>query len=401
MKTKIKLLFGLAALTFTIISTFEATNNSESGNIWNNRDDKGTADRHHHISLASALASSFPSNSSNPRLLSSVALGKDPQQSSSLPPPTRFTVWTDPNEKAFTMLLPQGWKAIGGTLRTISGTNDADFWFNATDSTHREIIFAADALAYYVLPAPLLGPDGSIYPGSTLPIPTVYDYRSASDYIRQFILPSLQKSTSPDIQIVNITDYSILNSSSSSPVAVITQATGATAILSFTKDNEQYRVGVNVITLGWATGWDAIVFAAAAPQNDFDRVTKLATMIIPSFTERTAWVKNEIIQKEARTGIRVNLQQYMENSISQRYAEKNAVTDATSQAWSEAMLGTHVVKNSATGDVYTVPNDYQYWWSDAHGNLVGTISDSNPDPQGGFVKLPEEKPMETTTRETE
>lgn len=417
LKTKLKLLVGLAAIAFTIASTTEAAILIDSVTRHNNDDSNGV--KSHGILVASAF------RSSNPQLLPSAALEKgimslsslpssalrlsspilnarsisSSPSPSSLPSATHFTVWTDPNENAFTMLLPQGWKATGGTLRTISGTNDADFWFNATDPTKKEIVFAADALAYYILPSPLLGPDGSIYPGSTLAIPTVYNYRSASDYIRQFVMPSLKKSASPDIQIVKITDYPIPNSSSSSsssPMTVITQATGATAILSFTKDNEKYTIGVDVVTLGWATGWDAIAFAAAAPQNDFDSVTKLASMIIPSFTEKTDWVKNEIVQKEVRTGIRIGVQQYLENSINQRYAEKNAVTDATSQAWSEAMLGTHQVRNSATGDIYTVPNNYQYWWGDAHGNLVGTVSDSNPDPKGGFVKLQEQKPVQTT-----
>jgi hypothetical protein len=299
-----------------------------------------------------------------------------------------LTVWKDPNENAFTMLLPQGWKATGGTLRTISGTNDADFWFNATDPTNKEMIFAANALAYYILPSPTMGlPDGSFYPGSNSPFPNVYYYRNASQYIKEFIVPFLQSTSlaGHDLQITKITDYPVPKSVYSS---ITTEASGATALLSFTKDGEEYSEGVDIITAGWSTGWYAEVLSGvSAPKNDFDKVTQLSEMILPTFTENVQWAKNEIIQKEIRTGIRTDVQHFLEKTIDQTYAEINAARDASSQAWSEAMRGTHQVQNPATGDKFTVPNSYQYWWVDPRGNLAGTNTDTNPDPTADFKQL--------------
>jgi hypothetical protein len=334
---------------------------------------------------ATSLLESSPSASP----LASSSSSSSPSSSQQLET-AYFTVWTDPNENAFTMLLPQGWKATGGTLRTISGTNDADFWFNATDPTNKEIIFAANALTYYILASPATGlVDGSVYPGSYSPVPNVFFYRNASDYIRQFALPFLQHSTASDIQITKITDYPIPTFAYS---AITTEASGATALLSFTRGGEKYTMGLDIITAAWATGWYVVVRSAvSAPEKDFDKVTHLSKMILPTFTEKLQWAQNEIIQKEKRTGIRMDLQQFMENSINQRYAATTAAKDVSNQAWSDAMLGIHRVQNPATGETYEVPNNYQYWWVDPHGNLAGTSTLTNPNPNAGFTQLKDTK----------
>jgi hypothetical protein len=298
-----------------------------------------------------------------------------------------FKVWNDPNENAFSMLLPQSWSATGGTLRNIAGTGDADFQVNATDPTGKEQIIIAYSYKYYVSPLLVGLPEGSVYNPTSAVIypatPNVFSYRSAADYVKEFIVPELQKN-SEDVQILNMTNYP---TPSYYYLSGNTQASAVSAILSFTKGGEQYIGGIRLVTAGPGLVWFVDFQAAVAPKDDFQKVSDLASMILPTTRYNLQWAQNEIVQKEARTGIRVDLQKYLENSIDQRFATRESTTDITSQAWSEAMLGTTQAEDPDTGTTYTVPNNFQYWWVDPHGNLVGTTTDTNPNIDQGFKLL--------------
>jgi hypothetical protein len=285
------------------------------------------------------------------------------------------------------MLLPQGWSATGGTLRNIAGTGDPDFQVNATDPTGKEQILFAFSYRYYSIPRPDL-PEGSVYdPFGTIsifaPSPNVYYYRTAVEYVQQFVVPELQKENQ-NVQIVNITNYPV-PTSYYTPETV--EVSAVSAILSFFRGGEEYLGGLRLLTSSYGIGWFVDMQAVISPKTDFPRVSELASMILPTPTFNLQWAENEIVQKETRTGIRGNLQQYVENSIGQRFLTAESAKDAASQAWSEAMLGTTQAKDPDTGSTYTVPNNYPYWWVDPHGTLVGTTTDTNPNFDQGFKRL--------------
>lgn len=299
-----------------------------------------------------------------------------------------FRVWNDPNENAFSMLLPQGWSAIGGTLRNIAGTGDPDFQVNATDPTGREQILFAFSYKYYISPLLIGLPEGSIYnPTMTIPnppTPNVYSYRSAADYVNQFIVPELQKEGYQDVQILKMTDYPV-PSYYYSPET--TQVTAISTILSFNKGGEEYLGGLRLLTSSVGLVWFVDYQGVISPKNDFQKVSNLASMILPTTRINLQWAQNEVIQKQIRSGIRIDLQKYLENSIDQRFVTRESTTDITSQAWSEAMLGTTQAEDPDTGTTYTVPNNFPYWWVDPHGNLVGTTTNENPNVDQGFKVL--------------
>jgi hypothetical protein len=166
---------------------------------------------------------------------------------------TYFTLWNDPTENAFTVLIPKGWivqpyfGSNSGVIRTLNGLNNADFIFNVTDPSGRDQIFGADAATYYDEPNPALGlNEGSIYPGSNSNIPNVYYYRNAADYVKQFTLPFLQIKH-PDAQVVNIKDVS-------SPQTPYTTVQACFFLIPIMVNNTSWAQMFSLATLGQGHG---------------------------------------------------------------------------------------------------------------------------------------------------
>lgn len=292
-----------------------------------------------------------------------------------------FTLWNDPTENAFTVLIPKGWivqpyLGLGpsGVIRTLNGGNNADFIFNVTDPSGRDQIFGADAAPYYDEPNPALGlNEGSIYPGSNSNIPNVYYYRNAVDYVKQFTLPFLQIKH-PDAQIVNIKDIS----SPQTPYI-----TGASVLFSYTNNGEQYLLGADVFTGNTGPGpWYVIAFGTSAPKSDFYHVSNLAQMVIFSPKINKDWAIAEIHGRESRTNIILNEQEAVANIINKH--TPSGIDSRLSQAWSDTILGSSEWVSN-TGSTYNLPNDFQHYWVDPSQNIAASNTNTSPGPE--FTQL--------------
>jgi len=258
-----------------------------------------------------------------------------------------FTLWNDPTENAFTVLIPKGWLVepyLGsntGVIRSFNGLNNVDFIFNVTDQAGRDQIFFADASTYYSEPNPALGlNEGSVYPGTNSNTPNVYYYRNATDYVKQFVLPFLQGKYS-DVQILSIKNIS----------SQIPNITGASVLFSYTNKGEQYMMGVDVMTGGRGV-WYVSLLGASAPKSEFHGVSNLAHVVLISPKINKDWAIAEIHGREARMNIILNEQEAISSIINQH--TPSGIDSRLSQAWSDTILGSSEWISS-TGTTYNLP----------------------------------------------
>ncbi len=291
-----------------------------------------------------------------------------------------FTLWNDPTENAFSIMIPKGWTVqpylgLGnsGVIRSLNGAHGADFIFNVTDQTVKDQIFFAWSGAYYQVPVSCPGGPEGMYFGWMH-----YCYRNAVDYVKEFVLPLVQRIHS-DAQIVTMKDISF-------PVqgqTVFYCCSAASALFSYTGDSEQYLIGADVITGGLRGGplspgnWYVSIAGFSAPKSELQNVFNLAQMVFFSAKENKEWAIGENQQTLNRANIISNTQEAIENIINQHVP--SGMSAKLAQAWSDETLGSSDWVSN-TGYHYNLPNDFDHYWTDPAGNIAASNTDTSPGP---------------------
>jgi hypothetical protein len=295
---------------------------------------------------------------------------KDPSKVAGL---VQMTSWKDPNEGAFTVNVPSGWKIDGGTVRPYI---DAALKIIAT-SGDKGIQVENPYPPIYTAPNAVLTfsgfPEGSHYnpSGGISQDMIVMSEKSAQDYIQTVLAPKLglkvDSVTARDDLVAKIPKLSY-----------ITQTTAAEATLS--GDGKVHKVvvieqgmnmaGIGIWTIGLTHYW--------APASEIDKVEQIATAMDQSFKLDPTWAKNEQAQVAKRSGIISKNGQEISDIINSTFEYRSASQDKLADKWSDAILGVQDVYDPSTGENYTVPNTSKYYWTDGLNSVVGTDTHDSP-----------------------
>lgn len=296
-----------------------------------------------------------------------------------------FKVWTDPAEGAFSIIIPKDWNANGGTERIMT---DPNFIFEA---------YSGDAKIFFYIPTPIRYWEPTTYDASRgYPEGTkvqeygldlfILRYHSGREYISNIILPQLQQGY-PDAKITSIQDLPDVAKAYGEPLATQTEAASAT--ISFTANGIPMKAGYTVIVdreiygqniWGETMGlWIAKVIGAIAPEAEFDSVTELYAMILPTSKINPTWQQYELEGRQQRSAmIRSTSQRIIEMDY-QMFQEESESRMRLARGWMNAFGGTETVKDKY-GTEYTVPSGpgMNYWWNKA-GDIRPTELDQQPD----------------------
>jgi hypothetical protein len=117
--------------------------------------------------------------------LAQTAAAQSGVPAAAIPIVHKWTKFSDPQESAFQVDVPQGWKVVGGTIRR----NALQYrsWVNATSPDGATIVAINDPDEWsYVIPTPLLAAsgfhEGSLYGGGAGTIYTVARYRDGQQF---------------------------------------------------------------------------------------------------------------------------------------------------------------------------------------------------------------------------
>jgi len=296
-----------------------------------------------------------------------------------VPPDDEFITYKDPNEGAFTLKVPKGWKVEGGVVRPyIDAAVALEMKKDAEGIT---------AISYYAPLPPLFAEpnetlsmagfiEGSRYNPSygVAQDMIVYHYLPGQSYIREWLLPQIRQYY-PDTKILSSRDRpDMLKSLPQIPWFDVSQSC-AEAEVEGTVEGTKVKGKIIVFTQlirppGMSSGiWLANVLLYNAPSQKLEQLEAIANKMNDTFRVDPAWALREAQEQIKRSQIISQSADDVARIIRQTYEKRSAVMDEISRKWSNAILGKVDLVDSETGEInWGVPSGSNYYWR--QGDLI-------------------------------
>jgi hypothetical protein len=309
-----------------------------------------------------------------------------------IPIVSHWVKFSDPQEQAFQVDVPQGWKVAGGTTRR----NALQYrsWVETVSPDGGTIVAINDPNEWsYVIPTPLLAMagfgEGSLYSGGGGTVYTVARYRDG----RQFAVEWTQR------KLATLCSGIKLGGSRERPelTSQINAVAGASGIhhdageASFACAKGPLKltafVLADVVSISGQAGaiWYAETIAGfLSPSPVAGIAAGLLAHMLKSVQVNPAWVARnsnmavQVSQTEAQTNAAIS------DSIMRGWEDRGAATDRVMEEGSRARLGIDIYSDPETGNKYTVANDHNFYWVNPSGTVIGTDTDTAPK---GFSRL--------------
>ena len=305
-----------------------------------------------------------------------------------VPPDDEFVTYKDPNEGAFILKVPQGWKVEGGVVRPyIDAAVVLEVNKDAEGIT--AISYYAPLPPLFVEPCEVLSMagfiEGSRYNPSygVMQDMIVYHYLPAQSYIRERLLPQI-KENYPDARVVSSRDRPDLLKSVPPIPWLETSRACAEAVVEGTVERTKVRGKIVVFTQltrppGMPSGmWQANVLLYNAPPSELEQLEGIINKMNDTFRIDRDWALREAREQIKRCKIISQSANEVANIIHQTYEKRSAVMDEISRKWSNAILGRVDLVDPETGEIdWGVPSGSNYYWKQGD-VIIGTETYERP-----------------------
>lgn len=299
-----------------------------------------------------------------------------------------FTKFTDPNEGAFSMGVPSGWKVTNGS-GLVRPYIDAAVAFEAKSPSGQGFMIQDPYGYIYATPNQLLTyagfTEGSLYnPSGGISNPMmVRKYVPAADFSSELIAKSgLQVS---DVRITDRPDLVNLSS------PLISRQSASETTLDYTAEGKAMSMVLVIRTTlieGAGTGvWYVSGMEYYSPKELMNETELLALGMQRSLKVDPAWAMRESKEMQKRMGIISQDQNDVAAIISSVFETRSASMDELNHKWDNAILGIEDVYDPATGGHYMVDSGSNYYWIDNRGTIYGTDIDQSPFPLEDMQKM--------------
>jgi hypothetical protein len=292
----------------------------------------------------------------------------------------RYERWTDPAEGAFSVEIPAGWTASGGTERPSTLLVQATVQASSPDSKVTALM--TDALPLYVEPNATLAyadiGEGGTYTDATGYSSPVRTYAPGAEYLRDYVLPArgvdatiTRLRNRPDLA-ERLTRYGI-NSYDAGEIEY-----------TFDRNGVAYTGGAVAITervsLSAYSAWHVWrLYLTEAPSARYGEGVAALGRLAGSLSVDPAWAQRQSQTTAQQSGIIARMNDDVSETLSSGYWERQRVYDALSERREKATLEIEDVVDSDSGASYRVESGPEYYWIDPHGSIVGTDTDTRPD----------------------
>jgi hypothetical protein len=296
-----------------------------------------------------------------------------------------WQVFSDPNEGAFQIEVPQGWRVGGGTARR--SALQFRLWATAISPDGYTILSVNDPQAiYYIAPSPMLSSGGfsmgSVYSPGGGNAYVVAPYQSGSQFAAYWGGGKLS-SFCTSVTIVGSRERPDL----SQRVNAITASLGiyydfGETTFSCNRNGVPMTANFMVSTLiiGGSVGmWmpDTIEsFVAPAPVAGL--AAGILAHMVKSHQVNPTWAMGQSETTAAVSRITAQTNNYISDTIMSGWEQRGATIDRVMEEGSRTRLGIDIYSDPTTETEYTVGNTSNHYWTDAAGNVVGTDTDNAP-----------------------
>ncbi|HYF92361.1 MAG TPA: hypothetical protein VD969_08930 [Symbiobacteriaceae bacterium] len=311
------------------------------------------------------------------RVMDSVRLQGCPETDAPL---HTFERWHDPNEQAFTMELPAGWRVQGGTLRPGIALVQAEVAVTSPDDQIR--LWFGDHFQMFVEPNPMLM-FGGIVQGGAYMDPSGYcwmvqPYAPGASFLYYHFLPA------------RLGAFELISWQDLPQLAATCRSIG---INRFDAGEVRYRFDRN----GQAFEGNAIAITELIDPGGGSRMWHLwrlylnegpperrqaaeAAMVHASttFAINPGWAQMQSQLTAAQSRIIADMGTAISNTIRETYEYKQRVDDEISRRRENAILFTSDVIDPVTGRHLKVESSSNYYWINHKGEIVGTQTATVP-----------------------
>jgi hypothetical protein len=306
---------------------------------------------------------------------------------SAIPVPTHWQTFSDPNEGAFQLEAPQGWKVVGGTAR--GSALQYTLWIQAVSPDGATIIAINDpSEPFRITPSPMLAatgfPEGSVYNAGAGNAYVVASYQSGTQFAISWGMKQLSRFCA-SVRVQGSRPRADLSQSMNGLVG----ATGISydygeATFSCSRNGLPIIANALVRTMLARVGgpggiWqpDSIIaFAAPAPVAGV--AAGIMAHMIKTVQVNPAWAMRQSQTTAAISRINAQANAAISDSIMSGWEQRGAVMDRVMAQDERVRLGVDIYSDPVTGTEYTVNNTSRYYWTDAGGNIVGTETADPP-----------------------
>jgi hypothetical protein len=285
--------------------------------------------------------------------------------------------WTDPVEDAFSVEIPSGWHAEGGTSRPCPTLVQGLVEVTSPDG---EIYLAGgDAFPFFTEPLPAFGlPEGSTYPHPCGYPSPVARYAPGNEFAIRYLLPHL----APGFRVVR-----------NQPQPAVAERLASYGLnsydageleYSFHKHGIAYRGIVWTITerisAGSGANWHVWrLFLAHGPRSRYDEALNAGIHLVESLRINPRWARMQAELTADQSSIIADMGEDISNTISEGYWGRQAVLDEIDLRRSNAILEVEDYEDPLTGETFRLDSSAEYYWINPQGDIVGTNTDATPD----------------------
>jgi hypothetical protein len=320
------------------------------------------------------------------------------------PAPLRFASWTDPTEQAFSTVVPEGWRVVGGSYRV----SNIDIRMAIT-------LISPDGAIHVTMGDPNLGGftvpnaahqfagmrEGMNSPlGDGTPL-TIYRFLPGQVFARHWADQRFRSTCSgltftgnndrPDLVagfVAGVTSEGLPNAHvTAGDVAFSCTINGQPAVGSFI-------VSTAMMPPSQTTVWMVYrLYGYLAPPDRRAEAEEVVGQVARAFKIEPAWharqrqlaratvyqdmLRSQEIQRRAFEAISRTLSE-TSNIVTSSYWQRQKVYDEISRKRENAILGTVDVVDPSSGRQYKVTYNADYHWMDGQGGILGTLTDTPP-----------------------
>lgn len=292
------------------------------------------------------------------------------------------TMWTDPQEKSFTMSVPHGFKVDGGLFR-VSPVDLRLHVRMSSDDGAIHLGFGDKDVPKYS--SQQNGVEGSIYNpgyGNTL---TVKRFVSGGNYAAQYATNNALALGCPGAvatgtELDELTQQ--LQAASTQASAPFRKRVSAgEATLTCSKDGRDHvgyifaKLELTLDNMGGDTGtWYADLIGFSAPKDRADYARSIATVAYQSIRVDPTWQQAQGTVTMNTAQIVSTTSNQIANMLNQQYVKTQGTMDRIFRNWSNATLGQTDVVDSATGETYKIASGKNYYWRKAGTNVIAATN---------------------------
>ena len=291
-----------------------------------------------------------------------------------------YEPWQDPVEGAFSLEVPQGWLAQGGTVRPSSVLVQASF--EATSADGAAVFALGDAYPFFTEPNEVLAYAG-IGEGGTYVAPDGYAspvewYAPGAEFVTRYLLPE----RAPNAEVTGFVDRPDL-AQQLATIGINRYDVGEVEYR-FTRDGRPYVGGALAVTEllagGVGTAWHVWrLYMYEAPEERSSEAIGSLLHAAETFAIDPEWARMQAEITAEQSAIIAEMGEAVSDAIVEGYEGRQATLDALAERRANAMLEVEDVADPLTGETIHVESGSEYYWVDPQGTIVGTDVHAAPD----------------------